>query len=109
MYQALPNFLTIKQSTIHGLGLFASKGIPQGTNLGVSHFKEESGEFENNYIRTPLGGFINHADTPNCKKLGEGGRIMSLMTLCDIEEGEELTVHYTLYKMPTYHRLGHRL
>ena len=109
MYQALPKFLTIKQSTIHGLGLFASKRIPQGTNLGVSHFKEESGEFENNYIRTPLGGFINHADSPNCKKLGEGNRVISLITLCDIEEGEELTVHYTLYKIPKYHRLGHRL
>ena len=109
MYQALPDYLTIKQSTIHGLGLFASKRIPQGTNLGVSHFKEESGEFENNYIRTPLGGFINHADTPNCKKLGEGNRIISLITLCDIEEGEELTVHYTLYKIPKYYRLGHRL
>ena len=43
MYEALPNYLTIKKSTIHGLGLFASKRIPQGTNLGVSHFKEESG------------------------------------------------------------------
>ena len=101
MYQALPNYLTIKQSTIHGLGLFASKRIPQGTNLGISHFKEESGEFENNYIRTPLGGFINHADTPNCRKLGEGGRIMSLITLHDIEDGAELTVRYTLYTIPT--------
>ena len=101
MYQALPNYLTIKQSTIHGLGLFASKRIPQGTNLGVSHFKEESGEFENNYTRTPLGGFINHAETPNCKKLGEGNRNMSLITIRDIEEGEELIVRYTLYKVPT--------
>ena len=101
MYQALPNYLTIKQSTIHGLGLFASKRIPQETNLGISHFKEESGEFENNYIRTPLGGFINHAETPNCKKLGEGNRVMSLITICDIEEGEELIVRYTLYKVPT--------
>ena len=101
MYQALPNYLTIKQSTIHGLGLFASKRIPQGTYLGISHFKEESGEFENNYIRTPLGGFINHAEIANCKKLGQHGRIMSIITLCDIEEGEELTVYYTLYKVPT--------
>ena len=101
MYQALPNYLTIKQSTIHGLGLFASKRIPQGTNLGVSHFKVESGEFENNYIWTPLGGFINHAETPNCKKLGEGNRVMSLITIRDIEEGEELIVRYTLYKVPT--------
>ena len=101
MYKALPDCLTIDKSKIHGLGLFASKRIPQGTNQGVSHFKEESGEFENNYIRTPLGGFINHAETPNCKKLGEGNRVMSLITICDIEEGEELIVRYTLYKVPT--------
>ena len=111
MYQALPNFLTIKQSTIHGLGLFASKGIPQGTNLGVSHFKEESGEFENNYIRTPLGGFINHSDEPNCIKYqpfvlasppiesGYEPAYYSIKTLCFIEKGEELTILYTLYKV----------
>ena len=52
---------------------------------------------------TPLGGFINHAEVPNCKKTGVGSmsRIISLITLCDIEEGEELTVYYTLYKVPT--------
>jgi len=100
MYQALHNSLTIKESKIHGLGLFATKKIPQGTNLGISHFREESGEFEDNYIRTPLGGFINHAEISNCKKLGQHGRIMSIITLCDIEEGEELTVYYTLYKVP---------
>ena len=69
MYQALPNYLTIKKSTIHGLGLFASKRIPQGTNLGVSHVKEESGEFENNYIRTPLGGFYNHSNDPTVMRM----------------------------------------
>ena len=99
MYQALHHSLTIKESKIHGLGLFATKKIPQGTNLGISHFREESGEFENNYIRTPLGGFINHAEIANCKKFGHHGRIMSIITLCDIEEGEELTVYYTLYPM----------
>ena len=103
MYQALHKSLTIKESKIHGLGLFAVKKIPQGTNLGISHFRDEVCGFENNYIRTPLGGFINHADVPNCKKTGVGSmsRIIALITLCDIEEGEELTVYYTLYKVPT--------
>jgi len=99
MYQALHKSLTIKESKIHGLGIFAVKKIPQGTNLGISHFRDEVCGFENNYIRTPLGGFINHADIANCKKLGQHGRIMSIIALCDIEEGEELTVYYTLYKV----------
>ena len=101
MYQALHKSLTIKESKIHGLGLFAVKKIPQGTNLGISHFREESGEFENNYIRTPLGGFINHAEIANCKKGGlYAPSYFEIITLCDIEEGEELTVYYTLYKVP---------
>jgi len=100
MYQALHSSLTIKESEIHGLGLFATEAIPQHTNLGISHIREDRFEFDNNYIRTPLGGFINHAEKANCKKTGSSGsRIISLITLCDINEGEELTVYYTLYKM----------
>ena len=33
MYKPLPESLTIKQSGINGLGLFASEGIGQGTKL----------------------------------------------------------------------------
>ena len=36
MYNPLPDSLTIKPSGINGLGLFAQKGIAQGTNLGVT-------------------------------------------------------------------------
>jgi hypothetical protein len=39
MYKPLPESLTIKQSGINGLGLFAQKGIAQGTNLGVTHLR----------------------------------------------------------------------
>jgi len=35
MYKPLPESLTIKQSGINGLGLFATEGIAQGTNLGM--------------------------------------------------------------------------
>ena len=82
-----------------GWGFSLRADIASGTNLGVSHFKEESGEFENDYIRTPLGGFINHSVDPNCYKANTGGRIMSLITLRDIKEGDELTVFYTLYSV----------
>ena len=64
MYKPLPDVLTIKDSGIHELGLFAKKGIAQGTNLGTSHIK--IGE---HILRTPLGGFINHSNTHNCVKV----------------------------------------
>ena len=94
VYRPLPPYLTIKQSNINGLGLFAVELIRKSTNLGISHVTDEW--FENNYIRTPLGGFINHSNTPNCKKFQEG-RFLSILTLTDIEEGEEITLKYTLY------------
>ena len=64
MYKPLPNYLTIRVSGIEGLGLFATEKIEQGTNFGVCHIPNE--DYENGYIRTPLGGFINHSDIPNC-------------------------------------------
>ena len=57
-YKPLPNFLTIKASSVHGLGLFAVSKIKKNTMIGITHVLNQ--EFENNYIRTPLGGFINH-------------------------------------------------
>ena len=39
MYKPLPDALTIKDSGIHELGLFAKEGIAQGTNLGTCHIK----------------------------------------------------------------------
>ena len=64
MYKPLPDSLTIKTSKVNGLGLFAKEAIPQATNLGMTHVK--IGE---KIIRTPLGGFINHANDPNCVKV----------------------------------------
>ena len=110
MYKALPDCLTIDKSKIHGLGLFAIDNISKGTDLGVSHIKNTSGKFEDNYIRTPLGGSINHSDDPNCIKFIPDVVIapdiktsfpeyMSLKTIRDIKRGEELTVTYTLYSV----------
>lgn len=100
MYKPLPEALTIKQSKVNGLGLFAKEGIAQGTNLGMTHAK--LGE---KIIRTPLGGFINHANEANCVKveLRESqefnAKHWTLVTLRDIKEGEELTLRYTFYKL----------
>jgi SET domain-containing protein len=122
LYKPLPDCLTIKKSNIDGLGLFATKRIDALTQLGITHIKSGYPEermawsykgkhmilehkFDNDYIRTPLGGFINHSDTPNCFK-GEDenykkgfAKYLYLWTNQVIEEGEELTVKYTLYKI----------
>ena len=62
MYRPLPDGLTIKNSPIEGLGLFATVDIKKNTFIGVTHIRDE--QFENKYIRTPLGGFYNHSNDP---------------------------------------------
>ena len=63
MYKPLPKGLTIKKSPIEGLGLFATENINKNSFIGVTHIRDE--QFENKYIRTPLGGFYNHSNEPN--------------------------------------------
>ena len=104
MYKPLPDSLTIKQSGINGLGLFAKEDITGGKNFGMSHIK-----LNGNMVRTPLGGFINHSDTPNTVKVerlmtNESGvkfnyKKWNLITLRDIKKEEELTVAYTFYNI----------
>ena len=94
MYRPLPSYLTIKPSPVEGLGLFAVEPIKKSTSLGISHVYDKW--FDNGYIRTPLGGFINHSNTPNCKIFKEG-RFLSVLTITDIEANEEITLKYTLY------------
>ena len=98
MYKPLPKGLMIKGSNIEGQGLFATEFIPVDTALGVTHVKAKNAE--NEYWRTPLGGFINHSDVPNCiKRKNRFTNNLYLETTKDIKGGEELTVQYTLYKL----------
>ena len=48
-------------------------------------------------VRTPLGGFINHSDEPNCMRVQKDNR-WNLLTIANILPGEELTLRYTMYK-----------
>ena len=95
-YNPLPSGLTVTDSRISGQGLFATRRLVAGTELGISHYR-----IDEILIRTPLGGFINHADEPNCQRsqirVKPGYDKWSIMTLDDIEEGEELTLKYKLY------------
>jgi hypothetical protein len=94
VYRPLPPYLTIKQSSVDGLGLFAVEPIKKSINIGISHVKDI--HFANGYIRTPLGGFVNHNNTPNCRTSLEG-RLVYIITTTDIKAGEELTLKYTFY------------
>ena len=67
MYRPLPNGLTIKNSPIEGLGLFSTIDIKINSFIGVTHIRDE--QFENKYIRTPLGGFYNHSNNPNVRRV----------------------------------------
>tara|TARA_B110000263_G_scaffold244750_1_gene253234 strand:- start:996 stop:1349 length:354 start_codon:yes stop_codon:yes gene_type:complete len=95
-YKPLPDFLTIKNSDIHGLGLHTIKFISKGSELGISHLYNTT--FPDNYLRLPLGGFINHHDMPNCiaKSFDEPEKHIKLYALNDIFSGEELTVKYII-------------
>lgn len=93
-YKPLPEYLTIKPSTIEGLGLFATDNIDSNFRIGVTHVFDV--RFPNRYSRTPLGGFFNHSETPNCKVVYEGDFIF-LETIKEIKAGEELTAKYTFY------------
>ena len=98
-YRPLPDCLTIKESSIHGLGIFATGSISKGTDLGIAHVEMvEWLKFPQNYCRTPLGGFYNHSDDPNCK-LVDSDCYKRLVSIKDIKEGEEITCVYTLYDL----------
>ena len=114
MYNPLPHGLFIQESSINGQGLYTNVKLAEDTNLGMSHV--ELGKL---ILRTPLGGFINHSDTPNCikssslltrqqwnhlsnlpdEKYNHNFKQWNLITIKNIKEGEELTLKYTFYKI----------
>jgi SET domain-containing protein len=96
-YRPLPGNLTIKESEIEGLGLFSKGVIAKGEFLGVSHVHDK--RFKDDYIRTPLGGFINHSDTPNCELRSTGWGSLYLVTIKEIQPEEEITTKYSLYNL----------
>ena len=92
-YRPLPYYLTIKKSKIDGLGLFSTEFIEKGITAGVTHYVDP---ITQQLYRTPLGGFINHSETPNAVII-DVQRYKYLKFLVDIEPNTEITVTYTLY------------
>ena len=61
-YRPLPNGLTIMESKIEGLGLWAKKIFEMRCLEKLMYQVTTRRE----WVRTPLGGFINHSEEPNC-------------------------------------------
>ena len=103
-WRPLPDSITIRESKIEGLGVFATKDLPSETDLGISHVYDN--RFPDNYIRLPLGAFINHHEMPNCKAIVSEsqeslGKIkhIRIITDKDVLSGEELTLNYIINKL----------
>ena len=121
MYRPLPVNLTIQVSKIDGLGLFTKTKIQKNSFIGITHVKHE--DFQDMYIRTPLGGFYNHSKNPNVTKISSDKlpkydfgqnierkinefledknnnlKYCYLVSLRDIEPGEEIVAKYTFYE-----------
>ena len=96
-YKPLPPYLAIGPSDIDGAGIIAVEDIPAEIVIGITHVYDP--DFDDDYIRTPLGGFLNHADNPNCELIEEedSPNYKKLKTIRKIEAAEELTIKYTWY------------
>ena len=92
-YQALPDGLFIQNSSVAGQGVFTKVKLMSGMELGMSHLL-----IDDEIYRSPLGGFINHSEKPNCEKYLVGNKYY-IRTISDIEPLEELFLKYTFYKV----------
>ena len=95
LYKPLPDYVTIRESPIAGLGLFATKKIPAVTIVAACI----NDNHPDGITRTPLGGFGNHSDTPNCFKVKLENDNSWIGAIRDIEPDEEITWKYTLYEI----------
>ena len=95
MYKPLPDGLYVSNSDIAGQGLFTNRKLEVGTELGLSHKM-----IDDNLIRTPLGGFINHSEEPNVQKYQIGNDYF-IKVIKDVNVGEEITLKYNWYNPVT--------
>ena len=125
--RALPSEVLVKPSSIDNLGLFATRDLPKGFELGPTNIFVNS-KIANAYIsglkllkmetnrpsifgcsitkagddrlamRTPMGGFINYSEDNNCEYYNIVPTMICLRTIKDIYAGEELTTQYKTYK-----------
>mgnify|MGYP003125533390 FL=1 len=96
-YKPLPDCVEVQKSPIEGFGLFAVEIIEKDFDLGMSHIKVP---IIHGYVRTSIGGFLNHSKNANCYLSEEldwdDYRVYNVITLKKISVGEELTLNYHL-------------
>lgn len=99
-WRPLPSSVTIKKSSIDGLGLFAVEDIPPSTDLGLMRLN-----YHGSSIRTALGSFPNHCEDASCVNIAKinsyGDEEYNLWTLKEIKASDELTL---TYQMLEYHQ-----
>ena len=98
-YQALPDGLFVRESPVAGQGIFTRKDLAVGTKLGLSHIIIYNMHGDDEIIRTPLGGFINHSENPNCEKYEFEPNRYFKEVIRPIGPMEELTLKYTFYSV----------
>lgn len=99
-YKPLPEKVDISLSAVEGKGIIAKEYIAKGSMIGITHVKAEPAVaylFKNGLIRTPLGGYLNHSDNPNCL-IQTAETLWYLFAAEDIAIGHELFVDYRLYQ-----------
>jgi len=97
----LADIFSVKQSGIHGQGLFSKIRIKKACYLGTYSGKQaindgmhvlwaelEDGEWEGRDGQNILR-YLNHSRQPSCEFVG-----FDLYAVRDIGAGEELTIHY---------------
>ena len=94
-YKPLPDCIEVKKSLIEGFGLFAIKDIDKEFDIGMSHIKVP---IICGYIRTSIGGFLNHSENSNCELSLEldwdDYKTFNVYTTKKIKAGEELLLNY---------------
>ena len=79
---------SVRDSKIHGKGVFPNEKIGKGKkSLGMVLTDQD-------ILYSDLGRYINHSKSPNCKLIDDGSKNFLVVTLNDINDGEEMVVDY---------------
>lgn len=114
-YKPLGKNYYLSTSSIEGMGLFAYIDLKKNELANTSHIVIRELSYADNCTipkedlyfrveRTPMGGYINHSYTPNCKLVYSSkiiGHVQiesyTICALTDIPKGVELTLDYRDY------------
>jgi SET domain-containing protein len=113
-------FLAVRSSPSHGLGVFATRDLAAGTRVleytgerishaeGAARYDDERGPYAHTLLFTVdrstvidagagggPGRYVNHSCEPNCEAVLEHGRVF-FETIHDVPAGGELTYDYRL-------------